>query len=174
MAQLSLTEVSKRFNINRTTIYRAVNSGKLSRLSNGFFDIAEVIRVFGEPEPQKGSIQPPTINQNDREIISLLKSQVELLTKQLEKKDYQIDHLQRLLVAPETSKQRNNETNSNDAMSHVETPMSKEFDQSETMQETNSNDAQQHDATAQNEAMQQSKKRGLFNRLDRGIKAFLK
>lgn len=169
MAQLSLTEVSKRFNVNRTTIYRAVSSGKLSRLNNGLFDLAEVIRVFGEPEPIKGSIeQPATSSQsNDKEIISLLKSQVELLTKQLEKKDYQIDHLQRLLVAPETSKQRNNETNSNDAMSHVETPMSKEFDQSETMQETNSNDAQQHDATAQNDT-------SLIGRFGRSLKAFLK
>ena len=63
MAQLSLTEVSKRFNVNRTTIYRAVSNGKLSRLSNGLFDLAEVIRVFGEaptpvksePVPDKGS-----------------------------------------------------------------------------------------------------------------------
>ncbi|MDY6537515.1 hypothetical protein SKM62_11425 [Acinetobacter faecalis] len=37
-------------------------------------------------------------------MISILKSQVELLTKQLEQKDSQIDHLQRLLVAPETIK----------------------------------------------------------------------
>ena len=59
MAQLSLTEISKRFNVNRTTIYRAVNSGKISRLDNGLFDLSEVLRVFGEPAPvqSKGSIQ---------------------------------------------------------------------------------------------------------------------
>lgn len=87
MAHLSLTEVSKRFNVNRTTIYRAVNNGKLSRLSNGLFDLAEVIRVFGEPPaPVKQSIEPPASHANDREVINILKSQVELLTKQLEKK----------------------------------------------------------------------------------------
>lgn len=163
MAQLSLTEVSKRFNINRTTIYRAVNSGKLSRLSNGLFDLAEVIRVFGEPEPIKGSIeQPATSSQsNDKEIISLLKSQVELLTKQLEKKDSQIDHLQRLLVAPETSKQRPEATTCN----NTETPIDQAMQHDETPSEAISNDTKQHDATV---------KRGLFDRIDRGLKAFLK
>ena len=163
MAQITLTELSKRFGINRTTIYRAVNSGKISRLDNGKFDLSEVLRVFGEPPaPVKQSIEPPASNANDREVINILKSQVELLTKQLEQKDNQIDHLQRLLVAPETYKQRNNETNNNVTASHVETPMSKEFDQSETMQETNSNDTKQHDETS------------LIGRFGRGLKAFLK
>ena len=77
MAQLSLTEVSKRFNVNRTTIYRAVSSGKLSRLNNGLFDLAEVIRVFGEPPapvksepvPDKGSKQHHATVQNETSLI---------------------------------------------------------------------------------------------------------
>ena len=171
MAQLSLTEVSKRFNVNRTTIYRAVNNGKLSRLSNGLFDLAEVIRVFGEPPaPVKQSIEPPASNANDREVINILKSQVELLTKQLEQKDNQIDHLQRLLVAPETPKQRPEATTCND----TETPIDQAMQHDETPSEANSNDTKQHDATAQNDTMKQPKKRGLFDRLDRGLKAFLK
>lgn len=171
MAQLSLTEVSKRFNVNRTTIYRAVSNGKLSRLNNGLFDLAEVIRVFGEPPaPVKQSIELPVSNANDREVISILKSQVELLTKQLEQKDSQIDHLQRLLVAPETPKQRPEATTCND----TETPIDQSMQHDETPSETNSNDTKQHDATAQNDTMQQPKKRGLFDRLDRGLKAFLK
>ena len=163
MAQLSLTEVSKRFNVNRTTIYRAVSSGKLSRLSNGFFDLAEVIRVFGEPP---APIEPPASSANDKEIISILKSQVELLTKQLEKKDSQIDHLQRLLVAPETPKQRPEATTCND----TETPIDQAMQHDETPSEANSNVTKQHHATVQNETV----KRGLFDRIDRGLKAFLK
>jgi DNA-directed RNA polymerase specialized sigma54-like protein len=50
MAKLSLSEVSKQFNVDRSTIYRAVRNGRLSRSSDGQFDIAEVIRCFGEPE----------------------------------------------------------------------------------------------------------------------------
>lgn len=171
MAHLSLTEVSKRFNVNRTTIYRAVNNGKLSRLSNGLFDLAEVIRVFGEPPaPVKQSIELPASNANDREVINILKSQVELLTKQLEQKDSQIDHLQRLLVAPETSKQRPEATMCNDA----ETPIDQAMQHNETPSEANSSDALQHHATAQNAAPETIKKPTLVGRFGRGLKAFLK
>ena len=107
---------------------------------------------------------------NDRELINILKSQVELLTKQLEQKDSQIDHLQRLLVAPETSAQRPEATPCND----TETPIDQAMQHDETPYEANSNDTKQHDATAQNDTMKQPKKRGLFDRLDRGLKAFLK
>lgn len=171
MAQLSLTEVSKRFNVNRTTIYRAVSNGKLSRLSNGLFDLAEVIRVFGEPPaPVKQSIELPVSNANDREVISILKSQVELLTKQLEQKDNQIDHLQRLLVAPETPKQRPEATTCND----TETPIDQAMQHDETPSEANSNDTKQHDATAQNATPETIKKPTLVGRFGRGLKAFLK
>ena len=171
MAQLSLTEVSKRFKVNRTTIYRAVNNGKLSRLNNGLFDLAEVIRVFGEPSaPVKQFIEPPASSANDKEIISILKSQVELLTKQLEQKDSQIDHLQRLLVAPETSVQRPEATTCN----NTETPIDQAMQHNETSHEANSSVTKQHDATAQNVASETTKKPTIVGRFGRGLKAFLK
>lgn len=171
MAQLSLTEVSKRFKVNRTTIYRAVNNGKLSRLNNGLFDLAEVIRVFGEPSaPVKQFIEPPASSANDKEIISILKSQVELLTKQLEQKDSQIDHLQRLLVAPETSVQRPEATTCN----NTETPIDQAMQHNETSHEANSSVTKQHDAIVQNAAIETIKKPTLVGRFGRGLKAFLK
>lgn len=171
MAQLSLTEVSKRFNVNRTTIYRAVSSGKLSRLNNGLFDLAEVIRVFGEPPaPVKSEPEPPVSNANDREVISILKSQVELLTKQLEQKDSQIDHLQRLLVAPETSERHPKATTCND----TETPIDQAMQHDEPSHEANSSVTKQHHATVQNVAPEAIKKPTLVGRFGRGLKAFLK
>ena len=169
MAQLSLTEISKRFNVNRTTIYRAVNSGKISRLDNGLFDLSEVLRVFGEraPGPAKGSIQTPVNNTNDREIIAILKSQVELLTNQLEQKDSQIDHLQRLLVAPETSQQQQNTTPSNDTPQQSETPDIQGIQQNETSQETISNVTKQQGDTPHETS-------NLIGRFRRGFNAFLK
>ena len=57
MAKLSLSEVSKKFHVDRSTIYRAVRNGRLSRSSDGQFDLAEVIRCFGEPEQTSQKIE---------------------------------------------------------------------------------------------------------------------
>jgi hypothetical protein len=162
MAQLSLTEVSKRFNVNRTTIYRAVSNGKLSRLSNGLFDLAEVIRVFGEAPTAEAAPVP----EKESKLVEVLERELLFLKKQIEQKDNQIDHLQRLLVAPETSAQRPEATPCTD----TETPINQAMQHDETPYEAKSNDTKQHHATAQNDTL----KRGLFDRLDRGLKAFLK
>ncbi len=157
MAQLSLTEVSKRFDVNRTTIYRAVSSGKLSRLNNGLFDLAEVIRVFGEPSaPVEKSIEP----QIESKLIEVLERELLFLKHQIEQKDKQINSLQLLL---ETSAQRPEATTCND----TETPIDQAMQHDETSHEANSNDTKQHGATVQNET-------SLIGRFGRGLKAFLK
>ena len=160
MAQLSLTEVSKRFNVNRTTIYRAVSNGKLSRLNNGLFDLAEVIRVFGEAPTAEAA---PVPNNEQSKLVEVLERELLFLKNQIEQKDKQINNLTLLL---ETSQNRTTETTCND----TETPIDQAMQHSETPLETNSNVTKQHDATTQNDTL----KRGLFDRLDRGLKAFLK
>ena len=155
MAQLSLTEVSKRFNVNRTTIYRAVSSGKLSRLSNGLFDLAEVIRVFGEPP---APVKSEPVPDKGSKLVEVLERELLFLKHQIEQKDKQINNLTLLL---ETSAQRPEATTCND----TETPIDQAMQHDETPSEAISNDTKQHDATV---------KRGLFDRIDRGLKAFLK
>jgi hypothetical protein len=171
MAQLSLTEVSKRFNVNRTTIYRAVNNGKLSRLSNGLFDLSEVIRVFGEaptseipPVPDKGSSE-------QSKLVEVLERELLFLKNQIEQKDKQINNLTLLL---ETSAQRPEATQSNDAPQHAETTMDQAIKHNETLPEANSSVTKQHDATVQNAAIETIKKPTLVGRFGRGLKAFLK
>lgn len=164
MPQLSLTEISKRFNVNRTTIYRAVSTGKISRLDNGKFDLSEVIRVFGEPVPSKVSIQTPAQDATDRELIAVLKSQVDLLTKQLEQKDAQIDFLQNRI---ETSQQRHNATPSNDSPQQSETPINKGIQEKSNVPETISNVTKQQSDTPPETP-------SIVGRLSRGIKAFLR
>ena len=161
MAQLSLTEVSKRFNINRTTIYRAVSTGKLSRLSNGLFDLAEVIRVFGEaPAPVKSEPVPDKGSSDQSKLVEVLERELLFLKNQIEQKDKQINNLTLLL---ESSKQRPEASQSNDN----ETPIVSDIQNNETPYEANSNDTKQHDATVQNET-------SLIGRFGRGLKAFLK
>jgi predicted DNA-binding protein YlxM (UPF0122 family) len=49
MKSLSVLELSKLYNINRQTIYNHINKGILSKNSDNKIDLAEAIRVFGEP-----------------------------------------------------------------------------------------------------------------------------
>ena len=157
MAQLSLTEVSKRFNVNRTTIYRAVSNGKLSRLNNGLFDLAEVIRVFGEP-PATAEAAP--VPDKGSKLVEVLERELLFLKNQIEQKDKQINNLTLLL---ETSAHRPEATPCND----TETPIDQAMQHNETPPEANSNDTKQHGATLQNET-------SLIGRFGRGLKAFLK
>ena len=162
MAQLSLTEVSKRFNVNRTTIYRAVSNGKLSRLNNGLFDLAEVIRVFGEAPTAKTAHAP--VPDKGSKLVEVLERELLFLKNQIEQKDKQINNLTLLL---ESSKQRPEATQSNDTPQHDETPIVQDLQHNETPYEANSNDTKQHGATVQNET-------SLIGRFGRGLKAFLK
>jgi predicted transcriptional regulator len=50
---ITISEVSKKWGITRATIYKKINQGKLSRLSDRLIDVAEVVRVFGEPSVSK-------------------------------------------------------------------------------------------------------------------------
>ena len=169
MAQLSLTEVSKRFNVNRTTIYRAVSTGKLSRLSNGLFDLSEVIRVFGEPP---APVQHDAPQQNEQsKLVEVLERELLFLKNQIEQKDKQINNLHLLLG---TSSQRPESTQSNDAPQRAETQIDQAMQHNETQHEANSNDTKQHGATLQNDAIETIKKPTLVGRFGRGLKAFLK
>ena len=82
--------------------------------------------------------------------------------------------MQRLLVAPETSAQRPEATQSNDTPQHTETPIYQDLQHNETPPEANSNDTKQHHATVQNDAIETIKKPTLVGRFGRGLKAFLK
>ena len=171
MAQLSLTEVSKRFNVNRTTIYRAVNNGKLSRLNNGLFDLAEVIRVFGEAPTHETAPVPDKGSSEQSKLVEVLERELLFLKNQIEQKDKQINNLTLLL---ETSERHPRATQSNDTLQHSETPIDQAMQHDETPSEANSSDALQHHATAQNAAPETIKKPTLVGRFGRGLKAFLK
>ena len=49
MKTLTVLELSKLYNINRQTIYNNIKKGILSKNSENKIDLAEAIRVFGEP-----------------------------------------------------------------------------------------------------------------------------
>jgi hypothetical protein len=183
MAKLSLSEVSKQFNVDRSTIYRAVRNGRLSRSSDGQFDIAEIIRCFGEPEQvsQPNESAKQGSDAATQKLISHLENEVKKYQEREERLMQQIDRMQTLIelksVAPATAvphpdttacdsqtpqhatidqKIENKENLNNDMAEIVAVPQ----------QNATARDSQtpQH-ATLQNMAAPQPKKRGLFGRV---------
>ncbi len=47
-SNLTVTEASKRFHIDRSRIYRAFKSGEMSRNPDGTIQLVEFLRVFGD------------------------------------------------------------------------------------------------------------------------------
>ena len=122
MTILNLSEVSKQFNVNRSTIYRAVSSGRLSRRADGSFDLAEVIRCFGEPvatQQPKQQSNPVEQNQDQAKIIELLQKELQQYRDREERLLNQIDRMQTLIelkspvVADATSQQQMHAAQSN-------------------------------------------------------------
>ena len=183
MAKLSLSEVSKQFNVDRSTIYRAVRNGRLSRSSDGQFDIAEVIRCFGEPDQLSKPTEPPkqTNDAATQKLISHLENEVKKYQEREERLMQQIDRMQTLIelksVAPATAVPHPDAT-----ACDSQTPQHATTDQNIENKENLNNDmaeivavpqqnatardsqTPQH-ATLQNMAAPQPKKRGLFGRV---------
>ncbi|WP_074382623.1 plasmid replication DNA-binding protein [Acinetobacter pseudolwoffii] len=107
MKTLTVLELSKLYNINRQTIYNNIKKGILSKNSENKIDLAEAIRVFGEPVKKQDVKEPVKIDSPNSAEVLLLRQQIDMLKNQLEDaKDResfyqnQIETMQRLLEAP--------------------------------------------------------------------------
>ena len=107
MKSLSVLELSKLYSINRQTIYNQINKGILSKNSDNKIDLAEAIRVFGEPVKKQDVKEPVKIDSPNSAEVLLLRQQIDILKNQLDDaKDResfyqnQIETMQRLLEAP--------------------------------------------------------------------------
>lgn len=117
MKALSVIELAKLYGMNRQSIYKRISKGDLSKNSDGKIDLAEAIRVFGEPSQRVTAVQSQATSKETESYI--LEQQVDFLKKQLElaqereafqreqlqAKDDQIESLQRLLGAPKHQQQ---------------------------------------------------------------------
>lgn len=124
MKALSVIELAKLYGMTRQSIYKRIKKGDLSKNSDGKIDLAEAIRVFGEPSQRVNQLQA-TETQKLSEV-HMLEQQIHMLQKQLEfaqereqfqreelkakndqlqAKDEQIESLQRLLGAPKQQPQ---------------------------------------------------------------------
>ncbi len=121
MKALSVIELAKLYGMNRQSIYKRINKGDLSKNSDGKIDLAEAIRVFGEPSQRSNvnvtQIQSTAVQKSAE--VDMLKQAVDMLQRQLQlaeereafqreelkAKNEQIDSLQRLLGAPKPQQQ---------------------------------------------------------------------
>jgi hypothetical protein len=180
MAKLSLSEVSKRFNVSRSTLYRAIKEGRLSRSSDNLFDVSEVIRCFGEPTKKNETNQilnPPKDDADLRQLVDFMKKEIEAYKDREQRYLDQIDRFQLLIGHKENTEDLSHETNlkqPNDAPqdNKIDMPIShtnKEVKHNGTSHETNirhPNDAPQHKSITHYETFQKEpKKRSLFGRV---------
>lgn len=183
MAKLSLSEVSKKFHIDRSTIYRAVRNGRLSRSSDGQFDLSEVIRCFGEPEQTSQQIESfkSDSDESTKKLIIHLENEVKKYQEREQRLMQQIDRMQTLIelktVAPTTAAPQQDATACDtDMPQHATTQQDNDNKKNNELnivenvavpqQETTAHHSQtlQH-ATLQNVAVPEPKKRGLFGRV---------
>ena len=111
MKTLTVLELSKLYNINRQTIYNNIKKGILSKNSENKIDLAEAIRVFGEPIKKQDIKESVKIDSPNSAEVLLLRQQIDMLKNQLDDaKDResfyqnQIETMQRLLEAPKAPK----------------------------------------------------------------------
>ena len=109
MKTLTVLELSKLYNINRQTIYNNIKKGILSKNSENKIDLAEAIRVFGEPVKKQDVKESVKVDSPNSAEVLLLRQQIDMLKNQVsDAKDReafyqeQIEVMQRLLKAPET------------------------------------------------------------------------
>ncbi|MGE8570959.1 MAG: plasmid replication DNA-binding protein [Acinetobacter amyesii] len=177
MAKLSLSEVSNRFNVSRSTLYRAIKEGRISRGADGLFDVAEVIRCFGEPIKKNDSIQQPSNNPKDdadlRQLVDFMKKEIESYKDREKRYLDQIDRFQLLLghketedkLSHETLMKQDNETPCDISIKTDQITENKEIKKINFPDETlekRTNDTYWNSSMKQNETI---KKRGLFGRV---------
>ena len=111
MKTLTVLELSKLYNLNRQTIYNNIKKGILSKNSDNKIDLAEAIRVFGEPVKKQDVKESVKVDSPNSAEVLLLRQQIDMLKNQLhDAKDResfyqnQIETMQRLLEAPKPPK----------------------------------------------------------------------
>ena len=91
---ITIQDIQKQWGVSRATVYKHIKSGKLSRLENGLVDVAEVLRVYGEPNKNTGRDKPVTaIDNGDTQENRLLLEKIAFLEAQLVKAEEREERL---------------------------------------------------------------------------------
>ncbi len=100
---ISVSEASKRWGVSRTTIYKKIDDGELSRNSDKKIDTAEMLRVFGNPpntertEQNDKNVQRTPVNSEFVQDNVQLKHQLEMEKLKNVHLQQQVDHHKQLV-----------------------------------------------------------------------------
>ena len=79
--QITIKELQTQWGVARSTVYKHIKQGLISRLDNGLIDVAEVVRVYGEPsQTTQRNIKKSVI---DNAETAILKEKIAFLESQL-------------------------------------------------------------------------------------------
>jgi predicted transcriptional regulator len=93
---ITIQEIQKQWGISRATVYKHIKAGKLSRLPNGQVDLAEVLRVYGEPSKNTGrDKQAIGVDNSDTQENRLLLEKIAFLESQLVKAEEREERLRK-------------------------------------------------------------------------------
>ncbi|WP_180036200.1 MULTISPECIES: plasmid replication DNA-binding protein [unclassified Acinetobacter] len=171
MKSLTVLELSKLYNINRQTIYNNIKKGILSKNSDNKIDLAEAIRVFGEPVKKQDVKESVKIDSPNSAEVLLLRQQIDMLKNQLDDaKDResfyqnQIETMQRLLEAP---KPNMTTFTDQEPVQHSMAKTDPELDTAEAKHDglTTPEQTENEHSPVPTHIERQPKKRGLFGRV---------
>lgn len=100
---ISVSEAAKKWGVSRTTIYKKIDSGELSRNSDKKIDTAEMLRVFGNPsntertEQNQKNVQKTPVNSKSEQENVQLKHQLEMEKLKNTHLQQQVDHHKQLV-----------------------------------------------------------------------------
>ncbi len=175
MKSLTVLELSKLYNINRQTIYNNIKKGILSKNSDNKIDLAEAIRVFGEPVKKQDVKESVKIDSPNSAEVLLLRQQIDMLKNQLDDaKDResfyqnQIETMQRLLEAP---KPNMTTFTDQEPVQHSMAKTDPELDTAEAKHDglTTPEQTENEHSPVPTHIERQPKKRGLFGRLAKAV-----
>ena len=112
MARISITEASRKFSVGRSTLYRHIESGRITVHSENdlkYLDTSDLIRLYRPIETSNNAPIDKDVTVNERagiyliaarNEIKILQNHINLLKDQIEKKDELLSLLTRLLPKP--------------------------------------------------------------------------
>lgn len=100
---ISVSEASKRWGVSRTTIYKKIDDGELSRNSDKKIDTTEMLRVFGNPpstertEQNENNVHWTPLNSESEQENVQLKHELEMEKLKNIHLQQQVDHHKQLV-----------------------------------------------------------------------------